>query len=88
TEIGQSVHVKDIKIDKTKVKVEAEEDETVAIDKEPRAEEVEVKPVVEAVAVEGEEAAKAEGATPSADDKSLKPETAAKPAAKPADKQK
>jgi len=61
TEIGQSVHVKDIKIDKTKVKVEAEEDETVAIVQEPRAEEVEVKPVVEAVAVEGEEAVKAEG---------------------------
>ena len=87
-EIGQSLHVKDINVDKSKVKIEAAEDETVVIIQEPKVEEVEVKPVVEAVAVEGEEAAKAEGATPSADDKKPQPETAAKPAAKPADKQK
>jgi len=88
TEIGQSVHVKDIKIDKTKVKVEAEEDETVAIVQEPRAEEVEVKPVVETVAAEGEGVVKTEGGGVVADDKKPQPETATKPLAKPADKQK
>ena len=87
-EIGQSVHIKDIKIDKAKVKIEAEEGETVVIIQEPRAEEVEVKPVVEAVAVEGEEAAKTGDAGTAADDKKPQPETAAKPAVKPADKQK
>lgn len=88
TEIGQSLHVKDINIDKTKVKIEAAEDETVVIIQEPKAEEVEVKPVAEAVVVEGEGVVKPEDAGTAADDKSLKPETAAKPAAKPADKQK
>lgn len=87
-EIGQSVHIKDIKVDKARVKIEAGEDETVVIIQEPRAEEVEVKPVAEAVVVEGEGVVKPEDAGVAADDKNLKPETAAKPAAKPADKQK
>jgi large subunit ribosomal protein L25 len=82
TELGQSVHIKDIKIDKTKVKIEAAEDETVAIIQEPKKEEVEVKPVVEAtVAVEGEEAAKAEGIGSPVDDKKPQPDAAVKPAA-------
>lgn len=80
-EIGQSVHVKDIKIDKTKVKIEEEEDETVAIVQEPRVEEVEVKPAVETVVAEGGETAKAEAGETVADDKKPQADTAAKPAA-------
>ncbi|MBI2309564.1 50S ribosomal protein L25 [Candidatus Collierbacteria bacterium] len=87
-EIGQSVHIKDIKVDKAKVKIEAGEDETVVIIQEPRAEEVEVKPVVEVAAIEGEEAAKTEGEKLPADEKNLQPGTSAKSTAKPADKQK
>lgn len=83
TEIGQSVHVSDINIDKSKVKIEAAEDETVAIIQEPKKEEVEVKPVVEAVVgAEGtEEAPKAEGAGVAVDNKKSQPDSAAKPAA-------
>ncbi len=84
TEIGQSLHVKDINVDKSKVKIEAEEDETVAIIQEPRAEEIEVKPATEvAVAAEGEEVAKVEagGAAP-ADEKKAQSEGGFKPAAK------
>lgn len=84
TEIGQSVHVSDINIDKSKVKIEAADGETVAIIQEPKKEEVEVKPVAEAVAGAegGEEAAKAEGAGAAAtEDKKPQPEAAAKPAA-------
>lgn len=82
TEIGQSVHVADIKIDKTKVKIEAAEDETVAIIQEPKKEEVEVKPVTEVpVVAEGAEAAKAEGAGTATDDKKPQTDAAAKPAA-------
>ena len=80
TEIGQSLHVKDINVDKSKVKIEAAEDETVVIIQEPKVEEVEVKPVVEAVGAEGEEAAKIEGVGVAADDKKSQPEMAAKPA--------
>ncbi len=82
TEFGQSVHVADIKIDKTKVKIEAAEDETVAIIQEPKKEEVEVKPVTEVpVVAEGAEAAKVEGAGSPADDKKPQADAAAKPAA-------
>lgn len=83
-EIGQSVHVSDINIDKSKVKIEAADGETVAIIQEPKKEEVEVKPVAEAVAGAegGEEATKAEGAGAAAtEDKKPQPEAAAKPAA-------
>lgn len=80
-EIGQSVHVKDIKIDKTKVKIEEEEDETVAIVQEPRVEEVEVKPAVETVVAEGGETAKAEAGETVADDKKPQADTTAKPTA-------
>lgn len=80
-EIGQSVHVKDIKIDKTKVKIEEEEDETVAIVQEPRVEEVEVKPAVETVVAEGGETAKAEAGETVVDDKKPQADTAAKPTA-------
>ena len=79
TEIGQSLHIKDINVDKSKVKIEAGEDETVVIIQEPKAEEVEVKPVVEAVAVEGEETVKAEGEKPAAG----KPTQVEKPAPRP-----
>ncbi len=83
-EIGQSIHVSDIKIDKSKVKIEAAEDETLAIIQEPKKEEVEVKPVVEAVvAAEGEEAAKPEaGSAASTGEKKAQPDAGAKPAAK------
>lgn len=80
-EIGQSVHVKDIKIDKTKVKIEEEDDETVAIVQEPRAEEIEVKPVTETVTTEGGEAVKAEGQDTTGEDKKPQPDETAKPAA-------
>ena len=79
TEIGQSLHIKDINVDKSKVKIEAAEDETVVIIQEPKVEEVEVKPVVEAVAVEGEETVKAEGEKSAAG----KPSQAEKPAPRP-----
>ena len=84
TEIGQSIHVSDIKIDKSKVKIEAAEDVTLAIIQEPKKEEVEVKPVAEAVvAAEGEEAAKPEsGSDAPTGEKKAQPDAGAKPAAK------
>lgn len=81
-EIGQSVHIKDLMVDKAKVKIDAGDEEVVVIIQQPRAEEVEVKPVVEAVAVEGEEAAKAEGAKSTEEEKTSQAEAAPKPAAK------
>ncbi|MBI5356357.1 50S ribosomal protein L25 [Candidatus Collierbacteria bacterium] len=64
TEIGQSLHIKDINLDKSKVKIEAAEDETVVIIQEPKKEEIEVKPVAEVAVVEGEEGVKVEGEKP------------------------
>lgn len=81
TEIGQSVHVSDINIDKSKVKIEALEDETVAIIQEPKKEEIEVKPVTETATTESGEAVKAEGQDVTGEDKKPQPDAAAKPAA-------
>lgn len=81
TEIGQSVHVSDIIIDKAKVKIEAADGETVAIIQEPKKEEVEVKPAAETAVAEGGEAAKEEAGEPAAGDKKPQADEAAKPAA-------
>lgn len=63
TEIGNSIHVRDLKVDRSKVTIDLAEDETVVIAQEPKKEE-EVAPapaVTEAAPVEGEAAQPAEG---------------------------
>jgi large subunit ribosomal protein L25 len=58
TEIGDSLFIKDLKVDKKKIAIQAEEDETIVTVQEPKEEEEEAPPVeeeVEAAEVEPEE---------------------------------
>lgn len=73
TEIDQSIAVKDLKYDKTKVEVKAEPDEIVAKIEEPQKEEI-VEPVVTEgeVPVEGEQAAGEDTATETSEEESKK----------------
>lgn len=60
-EVDQAIFVKDIKVDKDKIKIEADPEEVVVKVEALREEEEIVPPVVEEEVVEGEEAASAEG---------------------------
>jgi large subunit ribosomal protein L25 len=60
-EVDQAIFVKDIKVDKDKIKIEADPEEVVVKVEALREEEEIVPPVVEEEVVEGEEAALAEG---------------------------
>ena len=75
TEVGMTIHAKDIKIDRSKVTLSIEDDEPIITIQEPAKEEV----VVAAPAAEGEAAA-GETAKPAEGDKPAEP---GKPAAKP-----